>query len=196
MGPLDSNTRCQPPVAQCPHGRLVPACRRTTTSGRRCAPCPRHVNTPTVMTHIIIVIMLCSSWPPTGPRHRRESAAATDRRDRPLRIEGPVDLSERRRAESRRHSEKKETSLSEFLHCSTDRVALSRSTSPIYFCWPSPSSPRAQRKPVPWVWSANPPRPLPDVVISASGLCQEPPRIERTTPFLSGPCGLRSGACL
>ena len=132
MGPLDSNTRCQPPVAQCPHGRLVPACRRTTTSGRRCAPCPRHVNTPTVMTHIIIVIMLCSSWPPTGPHHWHESASAADREDRPLRIERPVHLSERRRAESRRHSEKKETPLSEFLHRSIrsiDRFARSPGTS-------------------------------------------------------------------
>lgn len=65
-----------------------------------------------------------------------------------------------------------------------------------YFCWPSPSSPRAQRKPVPWVCSANPPRPLAEAVMSASGLCHEPPRIERTTPFLSGPCGFRPGACL
>lgn len=196
MGPLDSNTRCQPHAAQCPHGRLVPACRRTTTTGRRCAPCPRHVNTPTVMTHIIIVIMSCSSQPPTGPRHGRESASATDRGDRPLRIERPVDLSERRRAESRRHSEKDVKPPPEFLHCYIDRFALSPGTSPIYFCWPSPSSPRAQRKPVPWVCSANPPRPLADVVMSASGLCHEPPRIERTTPFLSGPCGFRSGACL
>ena len=65
----------------------------------------------------------------------------------------------------------------------------------VYFCWVWPSRPRAQRKPVPWVCSANPPRPRAVAVMSETGLCQDPPRIDRTTPFISGPCGFRSGAC-
>jgi hypothetical protein len=68
--------------------------------------------------------------------------------------------------------------------------------STVYFCWVWPSRPRAQRKPVPWVCRANPPRPRAVVVMSEIGLCQDPPRIDRTTPFLSGPWGFRSGACL
>jgi hypothetical protein len=62
-------------------------------------------------------------------------------------------------------------------------------TSTAYFCWVWPSRPRTQRKPVPWVCKANPPRPRAVVVMSEIGLCQDPPRIDRTTPFFSGPCG-------
>jgi hypothetical protein len=64
-----------------------------------------------------------------------------------------------------------------------------------YFCSMFASKLRAQRKPVPCVCSANPPRPRADAVMSANGLCHDPPRIDRTTPLLSGPWGFLEGAC-
>ena len=65
-----------------------------------------------------------------------------------------------------------------------------------YFWLISSPGLRAQRNPVPCVCRANPPRPLADVVISATGLCQDPPRIDRTTPFFAGPIGFMFEACL
>jgi len=107
--------------------------------------------------------------------------------------EGPIYLSGRRRADSRRPPRQgRDTGL----RISAVGIYAHRLTmSIVYFCWDWPSTPRAQRKPVPWVCSANPPRPRAVVVMSEIGLCQDPPRIDRTTPFFSGPCGFRSGAC-
>ena len=142
-------------------------------------------------TKLISMVILLSTYkvgyqlfalPCTG--HRRDRA----RLDR-----GPVHVGGRRRAELRRHLTRTRTGLRmNWLVNPSRRHSLWSSIIHSEFV---PFPPRAQRKPVPWVWSANPPRPRATVVRSAAGLCQEPPRMDRTTPFLLGPCGFRSGAC-
>lgn len=105
----------------------------------------------------------------------------------------PVYLGQRRRAELRRHPDPTNGPASSLVSSLSGSVPA-RLRSHIHSRG-RVSRLRTQRNPVPWVCKANPPRPRADAVISDAGLCQDPPRIDRTTPFLSGPCGFRLGAC-
>ena len=53
----------------------------------------------------------------------------------------------------------------------------------------------AHRNPIPWVFSAKPPLPRAAVLMSACGLCQDPPRMTLRMSD-SGPLGFRRGARL
>lgn len=161
-----------------------PVCRRTATAVLHDAALAQYRNATSAIAHRIIWPMRSSSFcnkplvytEETGPSRWRElSASAGDA----VRSRGATLMGTRNRPPCFRCAQ----------HVS------SRHHSTAYFCWTWPSRPRTQRKPVPWVCSANPPRPRAVVVMSEIGLCQDPPRIDRTTPFLSGPCGFRSGAC-
>ena len=141
-----------------------------------------------------------SSGPCSSPHPCRQSCSfvhlccAPRRQASPGCKERPIYLSGRRRAELRRHPNGEKNPTPYIFHVVLWSHCLTMSI--VYFGWIWPSRPRAQRKPVPWVCKANPPRPRAVVVISEIGLCQDPPRIDRTTPFLSGPCGFRPGACV
>ena len=148
------------------------------------------------ITHTIIWSMLFSSSSSTvlSIHSFTRLCCAPRRQTSPGCKERPIYLSGRRRAELRRHPNGEKNPTPYIFHVLLWSHCLTMSI--VYFGWVWPSRPRAQRKPVPWVCKAHPPRPRAVVVISEIGLCQDPPRIDRTTPFLSGPCGFRPGACV
>lgn len=191
-GTLDGIDDGRPNAPYLPRGLLNPACRQGATALFQHAPSAMQIEMPNANANIIIVVMSPSSSRTTllrrlSPDLRRPStkgAGLSRRKDLPTSAGDAV------RSRGAPQTGKSNRPPDFFDH----HGAPSHLT--CYRCRSLSSRLRTQRKPVPWVCSANPPRPRADVVMSATGLCQDPPRIDRTTPFLSGPCGFRSGACL
>jgi len=192
-GTLDGDHTGQQSAPYLTRGLRNPACRLITTAVLLGATLAHQHSATIVITTKIIWSMLSSSSRLAVPRLHSclSPASGAHREDGPLRMEGPIYLSEKRRG-CCGATQTGRRSRPPYICCS--HVASSYHHF-VYFCWIWPSRLRAQRKPVPWVCSANPPRPRAVAVMSETGLCQDPPRIDRTTPFISGPCGFRSGAC-
>lgn len=185
MGTLDNRNAASPETSYLTRSPLKPLERRTTTAFLDRCRCARPLRVPTTTARISNVVMP-PSFSPTRrlPRRSCLSLLLSTEGTGPSRGKDPsASAGGAVRSPGATRSEKEDRPPD----ACKDRSASSHPTCRLYFCWASPSRLRAQRKPVPCVCSAKPPRPRADAVMSANGLCQEPPRIDRTTPFLSGP---------
>ena len=193
IGTLDSDHKGQQNVLYLTRGRPNSACRRTATAVLlRAALAQQSSVTIAITTKIIWPILSSSSLTTIPLLHSCHPPLLLTEKMGPSGWRGPSTSARDAGGVAAPIKRGEETGLRIFaVVIWPHRIT----TSTVYFCWVWPSRPRAQRKPVPWVCRANPPRPRAVVVMSEIGLCQDPPRIERTTPFLSGPCGFRSGAC-
>lgn len=192
-GTLDSDHKGQQNAPYLTRGRPNSACRRTTTAVlHRAALAQQRSTTSAIITKMIWSMLPSSSLLAVPLLHSCHPPLVLTEKMGPSGWRGPSTSVRDAGGVAAPLKQGEETGLRIFaVVIWSHRI----STSIVYFCWVWPSRPCAQRKPVPWVCRANPPRPRAVVVMSEIGLCQDPPRIERTTPFLSGPCGFRSGAC-